>query len=253
MDGRSFIMTDEEFQIPKDTRDADGQSQFLLWKRLVEGYMSSTEPFSFDTIDDFDDHIAQSIPNYHTLSEAICNLSTYFIMEDTQVIDLGCSTGKLLERLPHLGKKIGIDIADNLLPESHGETLYVRKDLRALNNLGKSSLILSIFTLQFIPYEDRPHILSTIYESLVEGGAFIWAEKVREESGELDQVLHGAHYDFKRKAFTAEQILNKERDLRPIMKVNSSTRNQILAENAGFTVGTMFWKFFNFEAWVYIK
>jgi len=215
--------------------------------------MSSTEPFSFDTIDNFDDHIAQSIPNYHTLSEAICNLSTYFIMEDTQVIDLGCSTGKLLERLPHLGKKIGIDIADNLLPESHGQTLYVRKDLRALNNLGKSSLILSIFTLQFIPYEDRPHILSTIYESLVEGGAFIWAEKVREESGELEQVLHGAHYDFKRKAFTAEQILNKERDLRPIMKVNSSTRNQILAENAGFTVGTMFWKFFNFEAWVYIK
>jgi tRNA (cmo5U34)-methyltransferase len=215
--------------------------------------MSSTEPFSFDTIDDFDDHIAQSIPNYHTLSEAICNLSTYFMMEDTQVIDLGCSTGKLLERLPHLGKKIGIDIADNLLPQSHGETLYVRKDLRALNNLGKSSLILSIFTLQFIPYEDRPHILSTIYESLVEGGAFIWAEKVREESGELEQVLHGAHYDFKRKAFSAEQILNKERDLRPIMKVNSSTRNQILAENAGFTVGTMFWKFFNFEAWVYIK
>ena len=175
------------------------------------------------------------------------------MIEDTQVIDLGCSTGKLLERLPYLGKKIGIDIADNLLPESHGETLYVRKDLRALNNLGKSSLILSIFTLQFIPYEDRPHILSTIYESLVEGGAFIWAEKVREESGELEQVLHGAHYDFKRKAFTAEQILNKERDLRPIMKVNSSTRNQILAENAGFTVGTMFWKFFNFEAWVYIK
>jgi len=215
--------------------------------------MSSTEPFSFDTIENFDDHIAQSIPNYHTLSEAICNLSSYFMIEDTQVIDLGCSTGKLLERLPYLGKKIGIDIADNLLPESHGETLYVRKDLRALNNLGKSSLILSIFTLQFIPYEDRPHILSTIYESLVEGGAFIWAEKVREESGELEQVLHGAHYDFKRKAFTAEQILNKERDLRPIMKVNSSTRNQILAENAGFTVGTMFWKFFNFEAWIYIK
>ena len=246
-------MTDEEFQIPKDMRDAEGQSQFLLWKRLVEGYMSSTEPFSFDTIENFDDHIAQSIPNYHTLSEAICNLSSYFMIEDTQVIDLGCSTGKLLERLPYLGKKIGIDIADNLLPESHGQTLYVRKDLRALNNLGKSSLILSIFTLQFIPYEDRPHILSTIYESLVEGGAFIWAEKVREESGELEQVLHGAHYDFKRKAFTAEQILNKERDLRPIMKVNSSTRNQILAENAGFTVGTMFWKFFNFEAWVYIK
>jgi len=246
-------MMDNEFQIPKDMNGAEEQLQFLSWKQLVEGFMSSTKPFSFDTIGDFDEHIAQSIPNYHTLTEAICDLSTYFMTEDTQVIDLGCSTGKLLERLPHRGKKVGIDIADNLLPESHDETLYVRKDLRAFTTLGKSSLILSNFTLQFIPYEDRPNILSIIYESLVEGGAFIWAEKVREESGELEQVIHGAHYDFKRKAFSPEEILNKERDLRPIMKINSSIRNQMLAENAGFTVGTMFWKFFNFEAWIYIK
>ena len=139
------------------------------------------------------------------------------------------------------------------MPESHDDTLYVRKDLRALNHFGKSSLILSIFTLQFLPYEDRASILENIYESLVEGGAFIWAEKVHEEEGELERVINGAHYDFKRKAFTAEQILDKERDLRPIMKVNSSMRNQVLAQNAGFTVGTMFWKFFNFEAWLYIK
>jgi len=27
----------------------------------------------------------------------------------------------------------------------------------------------------------------------------------------------------------------------------------IMAENAGFTVGTMFWKFYNFEAWLFVK
>jgi tRNA (cmo5U34)-methyltransferase len=246
-------MTEEEFQMPKDTKDADGQSLSQSWKQLVENFMSSTEPFSFETIKNFDEHIAQSIPNYHTLTEAICDLSTYFITEDTQVIDLGCSTGKLLEKLPHRGKKVGIDIADNLLPESHDETFYIRQDLKALDNFGKSSLILSIFTLQFIPYENRPNILSNIYESLIEGGAFIWAEKVREEDGKLEQAINGAFFDFKRKAFTPEQILNKERDLRPMMKVNSSIRNQILAKNAGFTVGTMFWKFYNFEAWLYVK
>jgi tRNA (cmo5U34)-methyltransferase len=245
-------MMEEESQIPKDMRDAEEQSLSQLWKQLVENSMSSTN-FSFDTIENFDEHISQSIPNYHTLTEAICDLSSYFMIEDTQVIDLGCSTGKLLERLPHRGKKVGIDISSNLLPESHDDTLYVRKDLRALNHFGKSSLILSIFTLQFLPYEDRASILDNIYESLVEGGAFIWAEKVHEEEGELERVINGAHYDFKRKAFTAEQILDKERDLRPIMKVNSSMRNQVLAQNAGFTVGTMFWKFFNFEAWLYIK
>jgi len=244
---------DDEFQIPKDTNGADGQSLSQSWKRLVEGFMSSTEPFSFDTITNFDEHIAQSIPNYHTLTEAICDLSTYFMIDNTQVIDLGCSTGKLLERLPHRGKKVGIDVAENLLPESHDNTLYVRKDLREYNFFYKSSLILSIFTLQFIPHDERPKILSSIYETLVEGGAFIWAEKVHEENGELERLINGAHIDFKRKAFSAEQILDKERDLRSMMKVNSSMRNQILAENAGFSVGTMFWKFYNFEAWVYVK
>lgn len=215
--------------------------------------MSSTEPFSFDTIQNFDEHISQSIPNYSVLADAIRNLSLYFLHEEAQVVDLGCSTGKLLESIPHKGRKIGIDVADNLLPAPHDETLYLRKDIRAFNGFGKSSLILSIFTLQFLPYEDRPHILKAIHESLVEGGAFIWAEKVQEESGEMERIINGAHYDFKRESFTAEEILNKERDIRSMMRVNTSIKNQILAEQAGFTRSTMFWKFFNFEAWIYIK
>lgn len=244
---------ENEFQIPKDTNGADGQSQSQLWKRLVDDFMSSTNHFSFDTIQNFDEHIAQSIPNYDLLATAICDLSTFFVREDTRVVDLGCSTGKLLERIPFAGEKVGIDVSTNLLPESHDNILYVRKDIRSLNTFGNCGLVLSLFTLQFIPYEDRPAVLSTIYESLVEGGAFIWAEKVQEESGELESIMNNAHWDYKRRSFSAQQILDKERDLRSMMKVNSSMRNQVMAENAGFTVGTLFWKFFNFEAWLYIK
>jgi len=214
--------------------------------------MTSTK-FSFDTIDNFDEHISQSIPNYHLLADAICDLSTFFLQKDTHVVDLGCSTGRLLERIPFEGEKIGIDISANLLPSSHDNVSYIQKDLRAFKGFGQSSLILSLFTLQFLPCEDRPAILETVYDSLTEGGAFIWCEKVQEESGELEQIQTMAYYDFKRKAFTPEQIMNKERDIRSMMKPNTSFRNQIMAENAGFTVGTMFWKFFNFEAWLYIK
>jgi hypothetical protein len=55
-DGRSFIMMEEESQIPKDMRDAEEQSLSQLWKQLVENSMSSTN-FSFDTIENFDEHI----------------------------------------------------------------------------------------------------------------------------------------------------------------------------------------------------
>ena len=215
--------------------------------------MSSTKPFSFDTITDFDEHIAKSIPNYHLLTDSIKDLSTHFFREDTTIVDLGCSTGKLLESIPSNQDKLGIDLSSNLIPDSHDNILYIPKDLRAFETFGSSSLIMSIFTLQFIPYEDRASIIQTVYDSLVKGGAFIWAEKVIEESGELERIMTSAHYDFKRKQFTASEILDKERDIRSMMSPNTSIQNQVLAEDAGFETGTMFWKHFNFEAWLYIK
>jgi tRNA (cmo5U34)-methyltransferase len=216
--------------------------------------MSSTEPFSFDTITDFDDHIAKSIPNYHLLNDSVRDLATFYAKEDFSIVDLGCSTGKLLESIPFEGTKLGIDISGNLLPESHDEVQYVQKDLRSFKNLGKTpSLVISLFTLQFLPLADRPNILSLIYDELAEGGAFIWAEKVHEPEGELERIMNSAYYDFKRLHFSASEIMKKERDLRPIMQTNTSIRNLTMAENAGFTVGTMFWKFYNFEAWLFVK
>jgi len=216
--------------------------------------MSSTEPFSFDTITDFDDHIAKSIPNYHLLNDSVRDLATFYAKEDFSIVDLGCSTGKLLESIPFDGTKLGIDISGNLLPDSHDEVQYVQKDLRSFKNLGKTpSLVISLFTLQFLPLADRPNILSLIYDELAEGGAFIWAEKVHEPEGELERIMNSAYYDFKRLHFSASEIMKKERDLRPIMQTNTSIRNLTMAENAGFTVGTMFWKFYNFEAWLFVK
>jgi tRNA (cmo5U34)-methyltransferase len=215
--------------------------------------MSSTN-FSFDTIQDFDDHIAKSIPNYHLLNDAVKDLATFFVKEDFSIVDLGCSTGSLIESIPFTGKKLGIDISANLLPDSHDDTEYLRKDLRSLVSFGSTpSLVISLFTLQFLPLADRPNILSLIYDELAEGGAFIWAEKVHEEQGELERIMNFGYYDFKGKHFSPAEIMQKEKDLRPLMTTNTSARNMIMAENAGFTVGTMFWKFYNFEAWVFIK
>jgi len=215
--------------------------------------MSSTN-FSFDTIQDFDDHIAKSIPNYHLLNDAVKDLATFFVKEDFSIVDLGCSTGSLIESIPFDGKKLGIDISANLLPDSHDDTEYLRKDLRSLVSFGSTpSLVISLFTLQFLPLADRPNILSLIYDELAEGGAFIWAEKVHEEQGELERIMNFGYYDFKGKHFSPAEIMQKEKDLRPIMTTNTSARNTIMAENAGFSVGTMFWKFYNFEAWVFIK
>ena len=209
--------------------------------------------FSFNDIDDFDDHIASSIPNYDLLYESVLSLSKFFVVPETRVIDLGCSTGKLLKKIEHSGVKVGIDKAYNLLPEDEFNTIFVDCPIEEFKNFQNTSLVLSLFTLQFMPRKSRLDVLSQIHNGMVEKGAFIWAEKVYANSGVEQDLMNFAHYDFKRKNFTAEEILSKEEDLRSIMRLNTSDENERLAREAGFGKGIKFWKFFNFEATLYIK
>jgi len=246
---------DPSYQTPKGMNAVAELSPSKLSKQSVVNSTTSTKPFSFDTIADFDEHIDQSIPDYSQLAQAIVRISQWFTKPNTAVYDLGCSTGKLLEQIPHNGWKIGVDLSTNLLPKSHDLTDYIREDLRNLTFKHDTSLVMSIFTLQFIPPTDRLGILEKIYDSLVDGGAFIWAEKVRSETGYWEQIQSFAHYDYKANYFTAEEILAKERDLRRIMWPNTTAENIDLAEQAGFdlTRSEAIWKFHNFECVILVK
>ena len=47
----------------------------------------------------FDEHIDWSIRGYRNLLDDVIKLSRYFVEADTQVVDIGCSTGKLTARI----------------------------------------------------------------------------------------------------------------------------------------------------------
>ena len=215
--------------------------------------MISSDRFSFETIENFDDHIAKSIPNYDLLVQSIVSLVPYFLTPDPAIIDLGCSTGKLLEAIPFEGRKIGYDKSENLLPVSHGKTSYMLRDITLINHLVDASVVLSIFTMQFIDRNKRQNLLNQIYSCLIDGGAFIWAEKVYADNSYWEHLFTSAHYDFKRKSFTAQEILDKEQDLRTVMRLQTSEENQDMARKAGFRRSALLWKFFNFECHVFVK
>ena len=53
--------------------------------------------FTFATREEgFDQHIEQSIRGYSNLWNDVLQLSRYFVEDHTNVVDIGCSTGKLL-------------------------------------------------------------------------------------------------------------------------------------------------------------
>lgn len=209
--------------------------------------------FSFQTIKDFDEHICKSIPNYDLLSDGVKNLSGYFLRNDGIIYDVGCSTGKLLESIPFKGKKVGIDNSSNLLPQSHDNIKYDNIDLNQGYDFSSACLVISLFTLQFLGKKEREMLVDDIYKGLSKGDAFIYAEKVYSKDGKSQELMTFSHYDFKINAFPLEEIIDKERDLRQIMKPNTTEDNIEMIQEAGFKSQNMFWKFFNFEGWICIK
>lgn len=216
--------------------------------------------FSFDTIKNFDDHILQSIPNYDLLFKTVVALSDYFICPNTDVLDIGCSTGKLLKTLHEKNdidcKYIGFDISKNLLPDNTNDKKLTFNQLN-LNydtiNVINASLIFSIFTLQFLNFNVRQDILDRIYRGLNKGGAFIMAEKVYCETGKHQDIFNSTYYEFKKASFTEKQILDKEVDLRKILKPSNHDTNIDMLKTAGFNSVQVFYKFLNFEAYLCVK
>ena len=158
--------------------------------------------FSFDTIEDFDGHIGKSIPSFNILINLIENISSNFIRDNYNVYDLGCSKGSLLLNLSKDNKTntkfIGYDISSNLLPKKQDKVLFEKKDITEEDiKFVDPSLVLSIFTLQFIDYSKRKPLLDKIYKSLNKGGAFIIAEKVFVEDSHIQDIFTFALYDYK--------------------------------------------------------
>lgn len=208
--------------------------------------------FDFNEIDDFDRHIALSIPGYDNLTDRICQYAEYFIEQETNVYDIGCSTGKLLKRLPQFKRVryVGIDNS-KLLPESGGCYQFLNADLRLYERFENASLVCSVFTLQFLPSVVRRQVIERIEKALLPGGAFIVCEKVFSPSARLQNIINSLYYQQKRQHFNGDEILEKEQKLRSNMRIRSMSE---LLEELGF-IGTIevFWKSFNFVGLIVVK
>jgi tRNA (cmo5U34)-methyltransferase len=183
--------------------------------------------FSFeDHVAAFDRHIGQSIPGYEKILLPECvRQSRRFIQAATDVYDVGCSTGRLLKKIRAENRKararvtyIGIDC------EPAFQSRWPKqKDLQFV--LGdavdypyeNASLVIDLFTTQFVREADKRRLLKRIHDGLVDGGALIMAEKVYAETGRMQDAMQSTYYEFKRLKFTAEQILDKEQRLRGLM------------------------------------
>ena len=187
-------------------------------------------------VEGFDEHIRRSIRRYEHLIDDVVNLSRYFIEDGSSVVDLGCSTGSLLQLLVEAHKHdqpraryVGVELAQGFMKtlkcreeilkenDSSLDLSIVQQDVRAYE-FERCSLVISLFTIQFIPIGDRPSLFKRIHRGLREGGALIIAEKTLCENSRVQEMMTFSYYEHKRAHFSADEVLQKERSLRPLLK-----------------------------------
>lgn len=229
---------------------------------------ASTVPFSFSTVTDFDDHIANEIRGYRTLSRIVEGIADTVIETDTCVHDIGCSTGRLInvfakaidaETDPARRRNVkffGYEPNENFVSVFRPATPSVQvlpAKVTASTKFDNASLITSLFTLQFLPMTERHAIIHNVYDGLNIGGAFILAEKVYAQDTEIDRLLTDQHLDFKSEHNEPAAILDKSRRLRAIMRPTTLEHNIRMLTTAGFTRLETFWRVNNFVAVLCLK
>ena len=216
--------------------------------------MSDKDKFSFSNMSkDFDSHITNSIRGYNDLRDDIVGISKYFVIDDTNVVDIGCSQGSLIKRIKGFNtqvsstKYIGFDINEDFKQHWKDEDNlnYKIGDVRK-ESLENMSFCISMFTFQFLPEKDRLILLKKIYDNLVDGGGFITSEKIFSNNAKVQNMMEFLYYDFKRKAFSEKEILDKEQELRHLAK--NTTEHLLIDQlrNIGFRGIQVFWRNFNF-------
>lgn len=221
--------------------------------------------FGGDVADTFVDHIRHSVPLYDSGHDLTCQISDFFVKNDSVCYEIGTSTGELLRKLAvHNASKpdvrwIGFDLEEPMVAAAREHckdvpNISIVKEDARLAEMEKSDLIVSYYTMQFVPPRYRQELFDRIYETLNWGGAFIMFEKVRGPDARFQDMISQLYNDFKtRNGFTGDEIVEKSRSLKGVLEPFSTQGNLDLLARAGFKDVTTVQKYLCFEGFLAIK
>lgn len=221
--------------------------------------------FGEEVAENFVDHIRNSVPLYDEGHDLICYLSDFFCKNDSICYELGSATGQLTRKLAEYNhhkpdiKWIGID-------KERAMTDKAKEYCQAVENIEivcddivhyeyeKADMIVSYYTIQFLPERVRQILINRIYESLNWGGALIMFEKVRASDARFQDIAVSMYTDFKiRNGFSSDEIISKAQSLKGVLNPFSTDGNAGLLKRAGFMDILSIMKYICFEGFLAIK
>lgn len=215
----------------------------------------------------FDDMVTRSVPFYLEMQRMMTEIVADFAEENTNVYDLGCSTGTTLinldKILPENINFIGIDDSKEMLEkckanmEGAGFKRTFELKQADMNNgveIENASVVVMCLTLQFIRPLYREKLLKDIYDKMNPNGCFIVIEKVLGEDSMFNRQFINYYYDYKRRNnYNDMEIAQKREALENVLIPYKLMENRELLQKTGFRYVETFFKWYNFCGMVAVK
>ena len=232
--------------------------------KLFEKPIEKQFEFDEDVASVFDDMLRRSVPYYKEVLDLTTSFSLKYLKESDTVYDLGCSTASTLINIAKNTdlnlKLIGVDNSTAMLERASHKANAFGIDIKFLEDdifnieLENSKLIISNYTLQFIRPLMREKLIKKIYNSLEDGGIFIFSEKVISEDKVLNKQFIDEYYNFKKEQGYSEfEIARKREALENVLIPYSYDENKKMILDAGFKSFDCLFKWINFGTFIAIK
>lgn len=231
--------------------------------------LAQIQDFCFDATvaEVFPDMIQRSVPGYQTIVQTIGKLTTTYQQNNSNYYDLGCSLGAASLAMrrqlqDNQSKIIAIDNSPAMVERCQRHLLSFRSDvpvdvlladIRDVS-IDNAAIVVSNFTLQFLPKQHRDELVQRIYQGLKPGGIFILSEKFVQDDPHTHELLIDLHHDFKRaNGYSELEISQKRTALENVMRPDTIEEHQQRFTNAGFSSSTVWFQCFNFCSMVAVK
>ena len=119
----------------------------------------------------FDSHVRKSVPLYEEVQRAVIEMSEWFVRDNSVIYDLGASTGETISLLlqKHSRKKnvryIGVEESLPMIElarkKCESESVqFLQQNIEEINEFNNVDLVLSLYTLQFLPLWKRKKVFT---------------------------------------------------------------------------------------------
>jgi tRNA (cmo5U34)-methyltransferase len=172
----------------------------------------------------FDAHVREQLPWYDMVTDAVCYIIRNYLPQNGTIVDIGASTGNLIDKIYPLILERNIDVVAIEKSLEMCEILnskYESDDLVTIlyddcshTDMPRGDVYVLFLTLMFIPLKYREIVLKKIKDRCSTGGVIIVVDKICDHQGYFSTVLKRLTMHFKlQQGAKLEDVLTKEMSL----------------------------------------